>query len=139
MDARVDLTANRDFRDRRRKNTVPRSIFNRNRVEPSRNIIPGLSNIVNRQIRFISNPNYTTTMSTTNNLDGWVTYNDATSSSLTAYNSYPPDDYNYGEICDRCGKDITRLPWQEKSYGCLCKECFNIVVKQSDKRIPWRR
>jgi hypothetical protein len=120
MDRNVDLTLNRDFRNRGKSYSIPRSrsIFKRD---------GGLNILSNGSI-----PSYIVNTGTITN--SWTVLN-STSTSMTLNTI----NYRYGEECDRCGKDITKLPWHQDLYGCLCKKCKKILdTDYGSKKIPWK-
>lgn len=40
------------------------------------------------------------------------------------------------DICERCGKDLARIPW--KKSGCLCNDCIKEMKYDKPERIPWK-
>ena len=121
MDDNVDLTRNRDFR-KRWKSPLPRNCLKKN----------------DTSISFSLGNNTITQISTTfdGSTTGWLNFNNG------IYTTTNYDDYNYlknnKNICDCCGRDITRLPWQKKMYLDLCKKCFLRSEHNIRKRIPWK-
>jgi len=125
MDDKVDLTLNRDFRNNREINPRPRSIFKKNN-EVTFNI-NSIQNLVSY---------HTTQDATSNIIIGSNVWYGGTGSTTLINGGY---NYNTGNTCNCCGKDITRLPWQKDIYYSLCKKCATKLDNRSSfKKIPWK-
>lgn len=40
------------------------------------------------------------------------------------------------DICERCGKDLAKIPWKRSDY--LCKNCVKELKYDKPERIPWK-
>ena len=115
MDRHIDLTRDRDFRQRRVDPSVPRSIFKKENAQIA-------------HITFSSNNSIMTGTGT------WM-YT-TTGTDFTSMNSTYNTTYQYTEgQCSQCGKEISRVPW---NHSMVCKECTTMATRMF-KRIPWRR
>jgi len=118
MDRHIDLTRNRDFRQRRVDPSVPRSIFSKDKSLGAHLV-----------------PTFGAGMNVSSN--GWFTNGTIMTTGGTFTNFSYNNDYGYKDdgLCDRCGKDISRIPWNKAIHYNLCKECDTHI---SEKIIPWK-
>lgn len=122
MDALVDLTFKRDFKDKRKEKYFTDLLGLRLKTKCPWKVA---------SFRRISS------------------YNDLNESGLKEhfqyYNIMIPGDridrsdfrerrYYNSKICDRCGQPLSRIPWQN-TYS-LCKDCYKFFEK--NERICWR-
>lgn len=126
MDRRVDLTRDRDFRHRRVDPSVPRSIFKND------------DSVVNTQPFYYNNSTQLTTIATQT---GTMMSYDLVSQNTTAFMNYPVQYINSTQLsnedtCYRCGKDISRIPWDKEIYFGLCKKCDS-EIERKVKRTIW--
>jgi len=126
MDANIDLTTGRDFRHRYVSPSVPRSIFHKNKET---HMHPVINNSYVTGMDFGVGTNVFFDM---NNITMGPTYIKYTYNGINSNSGYQMQE---DDTCDRCGADISRIPWYKDIYYSLCKSC---ATSYMEKRIPWK-
>ena len=104
---------------------MPRSIFSKKDSLISTHMIPTSATTLNSTNGWFANGTII------NNNFGGIT----TSNSFTSFTYNSNYEYKDDGLCDRCGKDISRIPWNKAIHYNLCKECD---IHISRKIIPWK-